>query len=358
MRLPRSTMLISVAAASAWLSCLTADSNALAQGPYQGPYQGPGACEAPAVGGGPCEECDVCSECGFQSCTPRWTIIAEGVALQRTPARGQMLIDRVQTEGYDPLTARDINFSTAAGYRLDAIRHDICGFDWEFAFLQVDGLTAEGGVPGISHLVTDANGSGFTVNNASARYTSAIYTGELNARQQWSDAVTLLAGFRMGQFNEHYLGSGTDVQSPLIADAVATSTYNHLYGFQLGADINVYDMGGPLQIDVMCKGGIYDNYAYQSYNRVVVNNGIVTQSIDRSVGRNQAAFLGEAGVVATFAVTKRLAFRSSAQAMWLTGVALAPEQISEANPLTNRYSINTSGSAFLYGGTMGLEYRF
>jgi hypothetical protein len=117
-------------------------------------------------------------------------------------------------------------------------------------------------------------------------------------------------------------------------------------------------MGGPLQINVTCKGGIYDNYAHESYDRTTINNGVVTVLDDRSSGRNQASFLGEAGVVATYAVTKRLAFRTSAQAMWLTGVALAPEQISAANPRTNRYSINTSGSAFFYGGTMGLEYRF
>jgi hypothetical protein len=213
-------------------------------------------------------------------------------------------------------------------------------------------------VPGTSHLVTDVNGIGFTVTDANARYTSAIYTGELNVRRQWCDGFTLLAGFRMGQLNEHYLGSGTDLQSPATIDALATSTYNHLYGFQLGSDILVYDMGGPLQINVLCKGGIYDNYAHQSYNRTTVNGGVVTVLDDRSAGRNQAAFLGEAGVVATYAVTKRLAFRTAAEAMWLTGVALAPEQISAVNPPLNQFSINTSGSAFFYGGTMGLEYRF
>ena len=43
--------------------------------------------------------------------------------------------------------------------------------------------------------------------------------------------------------------------------------------------------------------------------------------------RNQAAFMGEAGAVATYDVTCHLSFRASCQAMWIEGVALAPEQI-------------------------------
>ena len=41
---------------------------------------------------------------------------------------------------------------------------------------------ANGSVPGVSHMVTDVNGSGFTVSNGEARYTSAIYSGEFNMR--------------------------------------------------------------------------------------------------------------------------------------------------------------------------------
>ena len=139
---------------------------------------------------------------------------------------------------------------------------------------------------------------------------------------------------------------------------MTTNTYNHLYGFQLGADAKVYDMGGPLQINVLCKAGIYGNNAHQNYSLGASNGDIDDHLREIASSRNQAAFLGEAGVVATYALTKRLAFRASAKAMWLTGVALAPEQIDAVDLRTDPFAINTSGAVFYYGGGMGLEYRY
>jgi hypothetical protein len=251
-----------------------------------------------------------------------------------------------------------MNLPVGAGYQLDAIRHDVCGCDWEFGYFQIDGYANDSSIPGISHMRTDVNDVGYTVTDATARYTSAIYSGEFNVRHHWTDAVTFLAGFRMGQLNEHYLAGGADAQLPLRNDMLAIGTSNHLYGFQLGADMNVYDMGGPLVIDVLCKAGVYGNNAHQNYSRIVVDNGVAALDADSAASRNQAAFLGEAGVVATYAITKRLAFRTSAKAMWLTGVALAPEQIEAINFRTSDYSLNTSGAVFYYGGGMGLEYRY
>jgi hypothetical protein len=139
---------------------------------------------------------------------------------------------------------------------------------------------------------------------------------------------------------------------------LGTNTYNQFYGLQIGADIGVYDMGGPLQINVMCKAGAFDNFAHQNYQRMVLTNGVVTANTSLVGGRNQAAFLGEAGAVVTYALTKRLAFRASAEVIWLTGIALAPEQVTAVNLRTQRDTINTSGATFYYGGGAGLEYRF
>ncbi len=73
---------------------------------------------------------------------------------------------------------------------------------------------------------------------------------------------------------------------------------------------------------------------------------------------SQTSFLGETGAVATYAVTKHLAFRASLDAIWLTGVALAPEQISSVNLRRQTDVVNTSGGVFYYGGSLGMECRF
>jgi hypothetical protein len=355
MRVSLPTMILSLATTLTWLGWLAVSAEAQAPGVCQTAENcaatDQGQCQGQCPG--PLGICDV--PCDPGQCGPRWTFAGEAIALQRTNTRSQRLFTNVQTTNTYLLDANDLNFPVAFGMQVGAIRHDVCGCgcDLEVAYFQVDGFTAQGAVPGLSRLVTDVNGTGFSVTNGNARYTSALYSGELNARRQCTDWLTLLAGFRMGQLNEHYRGEGTDV-STLQPDWLATNTCNHLYGFQLGADAEVYNMGGPLQINALCKAGIYDNVANQSYRRV--QTGLVDESFAAS--RDQASFLGEAGLVATYALTKRLAFRASAEAIWLTGVALAPEQISSVNLRTSSATLNTSGTVFYYGGGLGFEYRF
>ena len=80
-----------------------------------------------------------------------------------------------------------------------------------------------------------------------------------------------------------------------------------------------------------------------------------------SATRNRAAFMGEAGVVATYALTKRLALRATAEAIWIEGVALAPEQIGASSfgaVAPGSAFVDTSGGVFYYGCGLGIEYRF
>ena len=62
--------------------------------------------------------------------------------------------------------------------------------------------------------------------------------------------------------------------------------------------------------------------------------------------------------MATYAVTKHLAFRASLDAIWLTGVALVPEQINSVNLRRRTDVVNSSGGVFYYGGGLGMECRF
>lgn len=323
-----------------------------------------------------CGEAGACSEspCNPCQCGPRWTFAAEGIAFQRTSPRRQPLFETITTQPVfvpldgtgshlvDPITAGDLNFPVGYGYKLSAIRHNDCGLDLEVGYFQIDGFDARASAPGLSLLVTDVNGTGFVVYDGEARYTSAIYSGEVNVRKECCDCITFLAGFRMLQLNEHYRGAGetlVDNQLEWSTASVATNTFNHLYGFQLGAEGPLYDMGGSLVVNAFCKAGIYDDVAHQDYRRMITESG-GTIFVDQSFqgGRDQAAFVGEAGLVLTYAVTKHLAFRGSAEAMWLTDVALAPDQISSVNLRTGHAGIDTAGTVFYYGGGVGMECRF
>ena len=57
-------------------------------------------------------------------------------------------------------------------------------------------------------------------------------------------------------------------------------------------------------------------------------------------------------------MTCHLSLRASCQAVWIEGVALAPEQIGANDFDTNANSIDTHGGIFYYGGGLGAEVKF
>ncbi len=318
------------------------------QAPGQSPFLGQGSYLDQGQGAGPMDGC------ATGCCGPSWTFTAETIALERTTTRSQSLFVPTVVAP-DPLDSNQLNFPVAYGPKVSAIRHGVCGYDVEVSYFQVDGFTGQGELPGTSRMILDMAGTNFLVNDGIARYTSALYNGELNLRKQWTDWLTLLGGFRAVELDEHYCGHGTDVFDTTTSDFLNTNTYNHLYGGQIGADAEVFNMGGPLQINLLVKAGAFGNAAQQNYQ--VAPSGIIVESFaTRSC--SQTSFLGETGAVATYALTKHLAFRASLDTMWVTGVALAPEQISSVNLRRRTDVINTSGNVFYYGGTLGMECRF
>jgi hypothetical protein len=205
-------------------------------------------------------------------------------------------------------------------------------------------------------MVTDMNGGNFFVNDPQARYTSQLHLGEINLRREFCEGLTLLAGFRMGELDEIYSAGGAGLV-PLSTVSMYAKTFNHLYGFQVGADWEFYNMGGPLTVRALCKAGIYGNSASQRIHQEDNNTEVSTnQTIEAN--RCQVAFLGEAGLIANYKITCHLSFRVSATAVWLEGVALAPEQLNQTDFTAGVASIDTHGGIFYYGGGAGLEYKF
>jgi hypothetical protein len=306
-----------------------------AQYPGQGPNMGQEQpAESPYLINGVCEPDD---------CGPRWIITGGAVALQRSVTRSQTLF--TDESGAELLNAKDLSFPMAFGAKISGVRRGPCGWELEVAYSQIDSFMTNAFVAGPALFVYQT-GDPFqpAVQDINVSYKSALYSGEVLLRRQWLDWLNLSAGFRMIELDEHYMAGTFDPAS----FALAVNTYNHLFGFQLGADAEVYNMGGPLQINVICKGGVYANSASQ--------NIALEQSL--AAERSHTAFFGEAAVVTTYALTSHLAFRGSVGAAWLAGVALAPEQIGATSFDNQTTECDTNGSIFYYGGSLGLEFRY
>lgn len=359
MRVCVPTRIVSIAVAVACIGW-SGTTRAVAQGVY--PVSGNLAYDVAAVGPGeytyqqPCEGSiggALAEYCAPGCCGPRWSFAAEAIALQRSTTRNQSLFLSTLS-GADILNSRDLNFPVAFGPKISAIRHGVFGsdFDVEVGYFQFDGFEANAFVSDNSRMVIDVNNA-FLSTDSSARYASALYCGEVNVRWQWFDWLTLLSGFRMVELDEQYNANGTSTRSsfPVSLDV---NSFNHLYGYQLGADGEVFNLGGALRINALCKAGVFGNFASQNIH--AVDTGSFDQSL--SAVNNRVSFLGEIGLVATYAITQRLAFRASYQAMWLEGVGLAPEQIDTSNFAAGTAKVNLDGGVFYHGGGLGLEYRF
>jgi hypothetical protein len=286
-------------------------------------------------------------------CDPHWSFTADAVALQRSSSRSQPLFIGIATIAAPPdlLNARNLEFPTEFGFQLSAVRRGPCGWEWELGYFQIDGWNANSTVSGNSFMVTSSDGAGFAVTDAEAHYKSAIHLAEINLRRECGcDGLTLLVGFRAGELNELYTAYAP-TPGPV---SLNVNTFNHLFGFQTGAIYEFYNMGGPLRVSTLCKAGIYGNSAIQSSRQIDTG----TSDDTLAYHRNQAAFIGEVGTVATYQVTCHLSLRASCQAVWIEGVALAPEQIGANDFTTLTPSIDTHGGIFYYGGGLGAEVKF
>jgi hypothetical protein len=280
-------------------------------------------------------------------CAPEWSFTADGVALQRANTRRQALFNDVA--GAPVLDAEHLNSPVGLAFQLGAVRRGPCGWDVELGYFQVDGWITNTDIEGSSVMIT--GGAPVTVTDGHVRYASALRLAEINLRRQCVEGFTVLIGFRTGELDEAYDATGLGTGG---AVGLESKTFNHLYGLQIGGDWEFYNAGGPLRISALCKAGIYGNAASQRSHRIADTDEIF------EAGRNQATFMGEAGALATYDITKHLAFRASFTAVWLEGVALAPEQINVNGFGPNGVGpgIDTSGGLFYYGGGLGMEVRF
>jgi hypothetical protein len=312
-----------------------------------------------------CFDGDGCPPC----CCPRWTASADCLILDRIGGANQTLVERVplfvppSTPGNEALNGNGMPQGFCAGPRLDLIRHGDCGYDLEFSYFQIDGWSNDTTVEPYNHwLVMRAPGflqtnQGFTQAMV-WDYATRLYNVELNARWHLDCPVTLLAGFRWVSLRENLVGA---LQPPTFSWEPPFwngTTINNLYGFQIGADGKLLDLG-RFSIGGLVKAGIYDDNA-EATTAVSVIHKQVRTATDST---NQAAFVGETGLQCKYQLTQGLALRAGYEVIWLQGVALAPGQVQETLVTTSPKSVqalgvNCNSGVFCHGATVGLEYSF
>ncbi len=229
-------------------------------------------------------------------------------------------------------------------------------------FYAIDGWASTGQVAGnysvqfpslpyLPELITPGDpNSGYGV--ATFRYASSLYNTEVNLYHQSTNVcwLTTLAGFRWIEISEQF---ETVFRTGGTTPHYSIDVNNHLYGFQLGTLLTLQHCGA-WSFDSWVKAGVYGNAASQSTSEDFTSaGGAVTFA---AANDSHAAFAGDIGVSATRRITDRLSLRVSYMALWIEGIALAPEQLDNSDPSSGIVSLDNSGGTFFQGGFVGCEY--
>jgi hypothetical protein len=156
---------------------------------------------------------------------------------------------------------------------------------------------------------------------------STLSSVEINSRTRRWSRFAPLAGIR-------YIGL-EDQFDRLVGDsssALATSKAdNDLWGFQIGGEALLWETG-PARLQSTVKGGVfYNDLKLQTGGvDITVTNPItmVSRTVDptASFSSDNISFFGEVNLEFAYYICPQVAIRAGYTAMWLDGVALAPDQ--------------------------------
>jgi len=132
-----------------------------------------------------------------------------------------------------------------------------------------------------------------------------------------------------------------------------TDTENTLNGVQFSMDVLLMQSERFL-IDGVLKAGAYHNSAsgtfMETYSALANDNSVYGRVLrDES---SSTAFVGQIGLGGMYRLTDHVRLRGGWDVIFLSGVALAPEQFAQVN---GTYAVNNDGTVVINGGHIGLE---
>ncbi len=175
--------------------------------------------------------------------------------------------------------------------------------------------------------------------------------GEVRCR-----SFTWFTGFRYLNLTERLNISAQRIVAGAVEDgAYNIRTTNNLYGGQLGARLR--RSRGRFGWEATGNAGIFGNDAQEMQSVTDFPNFALRPTVSRSGG--EVAFVGETNISAFYRLTDTWNLRAGYTAMWIEGLALAPNQLDfnfAASPSGN--ILHNGGGMFLHGVNFGLEARW
>lgn len=286
---------------------------------------------------------------GYGCVMPEWTCSVGSVFLHRSNAQAAPLVED-GVSGAELVNVTDLDLGVGVGPRVE--------FGWRLApnwevgveYFSVQGWKARQSLadPGNLRVPLLSNDPADYFDTISATYGSQLYSTDFVARWHYSDRIAITSGFRWVELHELV----NSVADGVLCDGVASlRTSNYLYGYQLGGEVVLWDCGGPLQVEFVGKAGIYRNFYRASL--MAEGSGVSERYRDKD---DRISFLGQIGLKARYRLTENLSAFGGYEAMWLDGVALAPNFAAAYEH--SDYGVVRDGHAFYHGALTGLEWNW
>jgi len=283
-------------------------------------------------------------------------LVSEILFLQLNgPRRQGVVID--EDSGDTLLTTSELRHGMEAGARLTVGIPLYERRTLEISYFGLQHWAARRDVEGDDNLslpgdIALATSDFFDADRMRFHYSSALNNAEVTLVRPaaWND-LALLAGFRYVGLREQFGISSFDGDAG--ASDYTIDAENHLFGAQVGGRLQ--KQRGRFGLDFVGKAGLFASFAQQHTFLGDSNN---TVTLRNSTTRGcQAAFLGELGLTGKFELTRGLWFRGGYSALWLEGVARAPDQLDFTDTATSGTAL-VYRSAFLHGPNVGLEAQW
>lgn len=169
-------------------------------------------------------------------------------------------------------------------------------------------------------------------------------------------SFTWFAGFRyLNLSDELNLRAQRTVGGEVEEGSYDIRTANNLFGAQLGARLR--RTKGQFGWEATGKAGIFGNDAQQEQSVTDFPNFPLRPTVLSR--RGAVAFVGEINLSALYRLTDVWNLRAGYNAMWIEGVALAPDQLDfDFAAAAGGEQLNNGGGLFLHGVSVGVEARW
>lgn len=205
--------------------------------------------------------------------------------------------------------------------------------------------------PPLGQALVDLGSATGGTSTITTSYTSRFDSSEVNFVRPYAN-IQFLAGVRYLELNEKYDINGAS--SAVSASDYLVTTQNHLIGPQLG--VRGQWQISRLQFDIESKAGIFANSAAEHQTVGDINNTILIR--DASANNTELSFVGEVSAYVTYPVFSWLTGKLGYSGIWVSDLALAPNQLDFSNDAGSGTALNAHEGVIIHGFNAGFEARW